>query len=140
MIAPIVHEHTPGSDASPDIPLLRVLRNDLGPTGTTCGRGRALPGACAVRVDGAATRLCVTLVSRIVGNDCHTLEGLSTDRSLPVRRGSLELGAHLLDCTEAPGGIGGPPVARVATALANAVAVATGKRLRSPPLAAARLV
>ncbi len=79
------------TDASPDTPLLWVLRDHLGLTGTKFGCGKSLCGACTVHVDGAATRSCVTLVSTVAGKDIRTIEGLSTDRSHPVQKAWLEL-------------------------------------------------
>ena len=79
------------TDASPDTPLLWVLRDHLGLTGTKFGCGKSLCGACTVHVDGSATRSCVTLVSNVVGKDICTIEGLSSDRSHPVQKAWLEL-------------------------------------------------
>jgi isoquinoline 1-oxidoreductase alpha subunit len=79
------------TDASPDTPLLWVLRDYLGLTGTKFGCGKSLCGACTVHVDGSATRSCVTLVSSVVGKDVRTIEGLSGDRSHPVQKAWLEL-------------------------------------------------
>jgi isoquinoline 1-oxidoreductase alpha subunit len=79
------------TDASPDTPLLWVLRDHLGLTGTKFGCGKSLCGACTVHVDGSATRSCVTLVSTVAGKDIRTIEGLSSDRSHPVQKAWLEL-------------------------------------------------
>ena len=91
MITLNVNGHTLETDASPDTPLLWVLRDHLGLTGTKFGCGKSLCGACTVHVDGSATRSCVTLVSTVVGKDIRTIEGLSTDRSHPVQKAWLEL-------------------------------------------------
>jgi aerobic-type carbon monoxide dehydrogenase small subunit (CoxS/CutS family) len=91
MITLKVNGHSLETDASPDTPLLWVLRDHLGLTGTKFGCGKSLCGACTVHVDGAATRSCVTLVSNVVGKDVRTIEGLSTDRSHPVQKAWLEL-------------------------------------------------
>jgi aerobic-type carbon monoxide dehydrogenase small subunit (CoxS/CutS family) len=72
-------------DVSPDMPLLWVLRDTLGLTGTKFGCGHALCGACTVHLDGEATRSCVTPVSEAAGKKITTIEGLSADRLLPVR-------------------------------------------------------
>ena len=65
----------------PDIPLLYVLRNDLGLTGTHFGCGLAQCGACIVLVAGRAVRSCETSASAVVGQDVVTIEGLgSPDR------------------------------------------------------------
>jgi isoquinoline 1-oxidoreductase subunit alpha len=79
------------TDASPDTPLLWVLRDHLGMTGTKFGCGKSLCGACTVHVDGSAIRSCVTPVENVVGKEIRTIEGLSKDRSHPVQRAWMEL-------------------------------------------------
>src|ERR1700712_3923058 len=64
-------------DAPPDTPLLWVLRDHLGMTGTKFGCGVALCGACTVHMDGVATRSCVTPLSAVAGRKITTIEGLS---------------------------------------------------------------
>ena len=91
MITLKVNGKTLETDASPDTPLLWVLRDHLGLTGTKFGCGKSLCGACTVHVDGSATRSCVTLVSMVAGKDIRTIEGLSADRSHPVQKAWLEL-------------------------------------------------
>ena len=71
--------------ADPATPLLWVLRDELGLTGTKFGCGIALCGACTVLVDGQVTRSCVTPVSTLEGKAIATIEGLSTDRSHPLQ-------------------------------------------------------
>ncbi len=66
-------------EASPDEPLLWVIREKLGLTGTKFGCGEALCGACTVLVDGEATRSCVTSVSEVVGKKIVTVDGLAKD-------------------------------------------------------------
>jgi len=73
-------------DVSPDMPLLWVLRDTLGLTGTKFGCGHALCGACTVHLDGEATRSCVTPVSEAAGKKITTIEGLSADRSHPLQK------------------------------------------------------
>ena len=73
-------------DANPDMPLLWVLRDILGLTGTKFGCGMAQCGACTVHLNGEAVRLCVTLVSRAAGQEVTTIEGLSTDLSHPLQQ------------------------------------------------------
>jgi aerobic-type carbon monoxide dehydrogenase small subunit (CoxS/CutS family) len=70
----------------PDTPLLWVLRDALGLTGTKYGCGIAICGACLVHVDGDALRACVTPVSAVAGKAVITIEGLSSDSSHPVQR------------------------------------------------------
>jgi isoquinoline 1-oxidoreductase subunit alpha len=79
------------TDASPDTPLLWVLRDHLGMTGTKFGCGKSLCGACTVHVDGSAIRSCVTPIENVVGKEIRTIEGLSKDRSHPVQRAWIEL-------------------------------------------------
>ncbi len=65
-------------DADPAMPLLWVLRDVLNMTGTKFGCGIAACGACTVRVDGVATRSCVTPVQSVVGKRIQTIEALGT--------------------------------------------------------------
>jgi isoquinoline 1-oxidoreductase subunit alpha len=78
-------------DAEPDTPLLWVLRDHLGMTGTKFGCGMALCGACTVHINGAATRSCVLPLSAVAGKSITTIEGLSTDRSHAVQKAWLEI-------------------------------------------------
>jgi isoquinoline 1-oxidoreductase subunit alpha len=73
-------------DVLPDTPLLWVIRESLGLTGTKYGCGRSLCGACTVHVNGRATRSCVTPVSSVTGKEITTIEGLSPDGSHPVQK------------------------------------------------------
>src|ERR1700686_4373205 len=78
---------TPRSvDVDGDAPLLWVLRDLLGMTGTKFGCGAALCGACTVHVDGEATRSCSVFLEDVVGKRVTTIEGLSNDRSPPLQR------------------------------------------------------
>ena len=78
-------------DVEDDMPLLWVLRDTLGLTGTKFGCGMALCGACTVHLDGAAIRSCVTPVRAAAGKNVTTIEGLSPDSSHPVQRAWIEL-------------------------------------------------
>ncbi len=78
-------------DASPEMPLLWVLRDVLGLSGTKFGCGMALCGACTVHVDGAPLRSCVMPLSAAAGKSITTIEGLSPDGSHPVQRAWAEL-------------------------------------------------
>lgn len=78
-------------DVAGDTPLLWVLRDTLGLTGTKYGCGQALCGACTVHVDGAPMRSCITRVESVAGKSITTIEGLSPDRSHPVQRAWIEL-------------------------------------------------
>ena len=64
-------------DVAPDTPLLWVIRETLGLTGTKFGCGIAQCGACTVHVDGMTRRSCVTPVEMVEGSDIVTIEGLS---------------------------------------------------------------
>jgi len=66
-------------DADPDTPLLWVLRDHAGLTGTKFGCGQALCGACTVHVDGQAVRSCVTPAGSVANAQVTTIEGLSGD-------------------------------------------------------------
>jgi isoquinoline 1-oxidoreductase alpha subunit len=78
-------------DATPDMPLLWVLRDLMGLTGTKFGCGIAQCGACTVHVDGAPLRACVTPVQAVAGKTITTIEGLSADGSHPVQKAWAEL-------------------------------------------------
>jgi isoquinoline 1-oxidoreductase subunit alpha len=78
-------------NAPPEMPLLWVLRDLLGLTGTKFGCGVAQCGACTVHLDGAPLRSCVTPVSVAAGKRITTIEGLSKDASHPVQRAWAEL-------------------------------------------------
>ena len=78
-------------DIDPRVPLLWVLREQLGLTGTKFGCGMALCGACTVHVEGNAVRSCVTPVRAIAGKRVTTIEGLSRDLSHPVQRAWLQV-------------------------------------------------
>src|SRR4030095_12482310 len=72
-------------DVPAQMPLLWVLRDTLGLTGTKFGCGLQLCGACTVHINGVATRSCGTSISSIAGKDVTTIEGLSPDVSHPVQ-------------------------------------------------------
>jgi len=65
-------------DASPDTPLLWVLRDHLGLTGSKYGCGASYCGSCTVHVDGSAVRACQLPVSGLVGRSIRTIESLET--------------------------------------------------------------
>jgi isoquinoline 1-oxidoreductase subunit alpha len=70
----------------PQTPLLWVLRDGLGLTGTKFGCGVALCGACTVHVNGEPVRSCNTPVSQVAGKKVITIEGLSRDGNHPVQK------------------------------------------------------
>lgn len=77
-------------DVVPEMPLLWVLRDTLGMTGTKFGCGMSLCGACTVHIDGVATRTCVTPISQVAGRSVTTIEGVAADPNHPVRRAWIE--------------------------------------------------
>ncbi len=77
-------------DADPSTPLLWVIRDHLGLTGTKYGCGMAQCGLCTVHINGEAVRSCVAPVSRASGKAVTTIEGLSSDLSQPLQRAWIE--------------------------------------------------
>ena len=73
-------------DVSADTPLLWVIRDELGLTGTKFGCGAAQCGSCTVLIEGKATRCCVLPVSQVAGKQIHTIESLSSDNSHPLQK------------------------------------------------------
>jgi isoquinoline 1-oxidoreductase alpha subunit len=83
-------------EATPDMPLLWVIRDLVGLSGTKFGCGMAQCGACTVHLDGKPVRACVTPVSSVGARKITTIEGLSTDGSHPVQRAWAE--ADVVQC------------------------------------------
>ena len=79
------------ADVDPNTPLLWVLRDSLGLTGTKYGCGMVQCGACTVHLDGQAIRSCVKKVADAVGKNITTIEGLSSDLSHPLQKAWLEI-------------------------------------------------
>ncbi len=73
-----------------DTPLLWVLRDNLGLTGTKYGCGISQCGACTVHINGLAVRSCITPISNVIGKDVVTIEGLSRDGLHPVQQAWIE--------------------------------------------------
>ena len=86
MISLIVNGKEHLVDVGPDTPLLWVIRDSLGLTGTKYGCGKALCGACTVLIDGEAVRSCTRPVSASTGKEITTIEGLSPDLSHPLQK------------------------------------------------------
>ena len=78
-------------EVDPETPLLWVLRDTIGLTGTKYGCGMALCGACTVHLDGEPVRSCVTPIAAVGAQRVTTIEGLSSDRSHPVQRAWIEI-------------------------------------------------
>lgn len=85
MIQLTVNKKKYTADVEPDMPLLWVIRDVLGLTGTKFGCGMAQCGACTVHLDGEAVRSCVTPVIRAVNKQVTTIEGLSENNSHPLQ-------------------------------------------------------
>lgn len=73
-------------DAPAEMPLLWLLRDTLGMTGTKFGCGVGMCGSCTVHVDGKAAKACVTTVGELSGKKVTTIEGLSADGNHPVQK------------------------------------------------------
>ena len=91
MITLNINKKSYNLDVDPDMPLLWVLRDTLGLVGTKYGCGMAQCGACAVHLNGEAVRSCVTKVSRAVGQQVVTIEGLSEAGDHPLQKAWIEL-------------------------------------------------
>ena len=85
-ISLVVNGKNHSVDVDPATPLLWVLRDTIGLTGTKYGCGIAECGACTVHVDGVATRSCVTNVADVKGKKITTIEGLSASSSHPLQK------------------------------------------------------
>jgi len=83
-------------EAEAQMPLLWVLRDLLGLTGTKFGCGIGLCGSCTVLIDGEPTRSCVTFVEDAAGKAILTIEGLSPDGSHPLQKSWIE--EHVSQC------------------------------------------
>jgi isoquinoline 1-oxidoreductase subunit alpha len=91
MITLKVNGQTHQVDAEPDTPLLWVLRDNIGMTGTKYGCGIAYCGACTVHLDGIALRSCQMPVGDVGDAEVTTIEGLSADSSHPVQQAWREI-------------------------------------------------
>ena len=78
-------------DVDAETPLLWVIRENLGLTGTKFGCGMAQCGACTVHLDGEAIRSCITPIANVEGKKITTIEGLSPNSSHPVQLAWLEI-------------------------------------------------
>lgn len=86
MISLVVNGQHKSVDVDPDTPLLWVIREQLGLTGTKFGCGIAMCGACTVHVDGQAVRSCLFPAGSAAGRHITTIEGLSTNSSHPLQK------------------------------------------------------
>jgi isoquinoline 1-oxidoreductase alpha subunit len=78
-------------DAAPSTPLLWVVRDHVGLTGTKYGCGAGLCGACTVHLNGKAVRACQTQMSEVAGKKVVTIEGLSKSSSHPLQKAWVKL-------------------------------------------------
>lgn len=138
-----------GAAVPPDMPLLWVLRDVLGLTGTKYGCGIAACGACTVHVDGQAVRACVLPVSAVAGKAVRTIEALGTpERPHPLQAAWI---AHQVpQCGYCQGGVlmataallakkPDPSDAEIDAAVTNLCRCGTTPRMRAAIRAAARL-
>jgi len=86
----VVNGQARTADVDPDTPLLWVLRDALGLTGTKYSCGAGLCGACTVLLDGEPARSCQVTAAQASGRKVTTIEGLSPDRSHPLQKAWLE--------------------------------------------------
>jgi isoquinoline 1-oxidoreductase alpha subunit len=91
VISLTVNKRSVTVDVDPSVPLLWVLREHLGLTGTKYGCGVAQCGACTVHLDGRPVRSCSTPVSRAAGKEVTTIEGLSAASNHPLQRAWVEI-------------------------------------------------
>jgi aerobic-type carbon monoxide dehydrogenase small subunit (CoxS/CutS family) len=84
-----VNGRVPFVDADADTPLLWILRDTLGLTGTKFGCGQGVCGSCTVHLDGKAVKSCQTSLQAAAGHAVLTVEGLSKDGSHPVQKAWL---------------------------------------------------
>ena len=85
MVSFVLNGRTVSAEAEPQTPLLWVIRDHIGLTGTKYGCGAGLCGACTVHIDGQALRSCQTPVASVEGKKVVTIEGLSSDSSHPLQ-------------------------------------------------------
>ena len=78
-------------DADPDTPLLWVIRDNIGLTGTKFGCGVAQCGACTIHVNGEARRSCVTPLKTAVGKEITTIEGISANTTHALQKAWIEV-------------------------------------------------
>jgi len=91
MIAFKINGRAVSLDVEADTPLLWVIRDEIGLTGTKFGCGIGLCGACTVHVGGRATRSCITAVADVAGAEITTIEGLDPHGAHPVQQAWLGL-------------------------------------------------
>jgi isoquinoline 1-oxidoreductase subunit alpha len=85
MLSLKVNRKTYNVDVEPETPLLWVIRDNIGLTGTKFSCGKALCGACTLHVDGRPVRSCVLPANQVLGREITTIEGLSMNAQHPVQ-------------------------------------------------------
>ncbi|MDR3510437.1 MAG: (2Fe-2S)-binding protein [Caulobacteraceae bacterium] len=91
MISLRINGRSVAVDADEDTPLLWVVRDEIGLTGTKFGCGIGMCGACTVHVGGRATRSCITPLGAVAGADVTTIEGLDPAGQHPVQKAWISL-------------------------------------------------
>jgi isoquinoline 1-oxidoreductase alpha subunit len=91
MVSFMLNDKRVSVDADPNTPLLWVIREHIGLTGTKYGCGGGHCGACTIHLDGKAVRACQTQVSEIADKKVLTIEGLSPDSSHPLQKAWVAL-------------------------------------------------
>jgi isoquinoline 1-oxidoreductase alpha subunit len=91
MITFRINGHAVETDADNDTPLLWVIRDNFGLTGTKFGCGIGMCGACTVHVGGRPTRSCITPVAYVADADVTTIEGLDPKGQHPLQRAWIDL-------------------------------------------------
>ena len=126
-------------DVEPDMPLLWVLRDELGLTGSKYGCGIAMCGACTVHVDGQPMRSCVIPAVSLEGRNITTIEGLSPDGTHPVQKAWVKLqvpqcgycqSGMIMAAAALLGEIGNPSDAQINDAMSNICRCGTYARVR----------
>lgn len=87
----VVNKKNYSVDVDPDTPLLWVLRDNLGLTGTKYGCGEGICGSCTVHIDGNAERSCLLSVKDVEGSEITTIEGLSENPEHPIFKTWIDL-------------------------------------------------
>ena len=93
MVTLTINGQSHSYDGDADVPLLWVIRDELGLTGTKFGCGKGLCGACTVHLDGAAVRSCQVQISEVSDRKIVTIEGLDPEGNHPVQRAWRETSA-----------------------------------------------
>jgi isoquinoline 1-oxidoreductase subunit alpha len=147
MVSLMVNGEQRTVDVEPETPLLWVLRDTLGLTGTKFGCGIAACGACTVVIDGQAVRTCVTPVSMVQGREITTIEGLGASALHAVQQAWIEhqvpqcgycQSGMIMAAAALLGRNGHPTDADIDTAVTNICRCGTYSRIRAAIHAAAR--